>query len=93
MSTEAITAPVRRNQRKVRVGKVISNKMKKSIVVSLERKVPHTLYKKYYKQTSTLMAHDEKQEAGIGDLVKVMETRPLSKLKRWRLVEIVEKAK
>ena len=93
MSTEAATAPVRRQQRKVRVGKVISNKMTKSIVVSLERKVPHPLYKKYYKQTSTLMAHDEKREAGVGDLVKVMETRPMSKLKRWRLVEIVEKAK
>jgi small subunit ribosomal protein S17 len=67
--------------------------MQKSIVVSLERKVPHSLYKKYYKRTSTLMAHDEKQEAGIGDLVKVMETRPMSKNKRWRLVEIIEKAK
>ena len=93
MTTESTTVPVRRNQRKVRVGKVISNKMQKSIVVSLERKVPHRLYKKYYKQTSTLMAHDEKREAGIGDVVKVMETRPMSKLKRWRLVEIVEKAK
>jgi small subunit ribosomal protein S17 len=93
MSTPATAAPVRRNQRKVRVGKVISNKMQKSIVVSLERKVSHPLYKKYYKQTSTLMAHDEKREAGVGDTVKVMETRPMSKLKRWRLVEIVEKAK
>ena len=93
MSTAATTTPVRRNRRKVRVGKVISNKMNKSIVVSLERKVPHPLYKKYYKQTSTLMAHDEKREAGIGDTVKVMETRPISKLKRWRLIEVVEKAK
>jgi small subunit ribosomal protein S17 len=93
MSTAATTAPVQRLKRKVRVGKVVSNKMQKSIVVSLERKVPHPLYKKYYKQTSTLMAHDEKREAGIGDTVKVMETRPMSKLKRWRLVEIVEKAK
>jgi small subunit ribosomal protein S17 len=93
MSTEATTAPARRQQRKVRTGKVVSNKMQKSIVVSLERKVPHPLYKKYYKQTSTLMAHDEKREAGVGDIVKVMETRPMSKLKRWRLVEIVEKAK
>jgi small subunit ribosomal protein S17 len=93
MSTGETTAPVSRLKRKVRVGKVISNKMQKSIVVSLERKVPHPLYKKYYKQTSTLMAHDEKREAGIGDTVKVMETRPMSKLKRWRLVEIVEKAK
>ena len=93
MSTVATTAPVSRQKRKVRVGKVISNKMQKSIVVSLERKIPHPLYKKYYKQTSTLMAHDEKREAGIGDTVKVMETRPMSKQKRWRLVEIVEKAK
>jgi len=93
MSTEATTSSVQRNQRKVRVGKVISSKMQKSILVSLERKVPHALYKKYYKRTSTLMAHDEKQEAGIGDLVKVMETRPMSKNKRWRLVEIIEKAK
>ena len=93
MSTEATTAPVRRHQRKVRVGKVVSNKMQKSIIVSLERKIPHPLYKKYYKQTSTLMAHDEKREAGIGDTVKVMETRPISKQKRWRLVEVVEKAK
>ncbi len=83
----------RTTNRKVRVGKVISNKMQKSIVVAIERKVPHTLYRKYYKMTSSLMAHDEKQEAGIGDVVKIMETRPLSKQKRWRLVEIVEKAK
>jgi small subunit ribosomal protein S17 len=67
--------------------------MQKSIVVSLERKVAHPLYKKYHKLTSTLMAHDEKREAGVGDIVKVMETRPLSKNKRWRLVEIIEKAK
>jgi small subunit ribosomal protein S17 len=93
MSTAETTAPVPRQRRKVRVGKVISNKMQKSIIVSLERKIPHPLYKKYYKQTSTLMAHDEKREAGIGDTVKVMETRPMSKQKRWRLVEIVEKAK
>ncbi len=93
MSTAATTPVPQRNRRKVRIGKVISNKMQKSIVVSLERRVPHPLYKKYYKQTSTLMAHDEKQEAGIGDVVKVMETRPLSKRKRWRLVEILERAK
>jgi small subunit ribosomal protein S17 len=93
MNMEAMNSTVRRNQRKVRIGKVISNKMQKSIVVSLERKIPHPLYKKYYKLTSTLMAHDEKQEARIGDVVKVMETRPLSKTKRWRLVEIIEKAK
>lgn len=67
--------------------------MTKSIVVAIERRVPHKLYRKYFKLTTKLMAHDEKQEAGIGDVVKIMETRPLSKNKRWRLVEIVEKAK
>ncbi len=82
-----------RGRRKVRVGKVISNKMQKSIVVAIERKVPHPVYKKYFRLTSTLMAHDEKREAGIGDLVRIMETRPMSKRKRWRLVEVVEKAK
>lgn len=79
--------------RKIRVGKVVSNRMKKSIIVEVERRVPHKLYKKYFKRTTRLMAHDEKGEAGIGDKVRVMETRPLSKLKRWRLVEVVEKAK
>ncbi len=93
MSTETTTPTVQRNRRKTRIGKVISNKMQKSIVVALERKVPHALYKKYFRLTSTLMAHDEKQEAAIGDTVKVMETRPLSKSKRWRLVEVIEKAK
>jgi len=82
-----------RGMRKVRTGKVVSNKMQKSIVVAIERKVPHPLYKKYFRKTTKLMAHDEKNEAGIGDVVKIMETRPLSKMKRWRLVEIVEKAK
>ncbi|MBI3789228.1 MAG: 30S ribosomal protein S17 [Ignavibacteriales bacterium] len=93
MSTEAATPTVQRGRRKTRIGKVISNKMQKSIVIALERKVPHSLYKKYFRLTSTLMAHDEKQEAAIGDTVKVMETRPLSKSKRWRLVEVIEKAK
>jgi small subunit ribosomal protein S17 len=87
------TPAVRSTRRKVRVGKVVSNKMQKSIVVSIERRVPHPIYKKYFKRTTKLMAHDEKREAGIGDTVKIMETRPLSKQKRWRLVEIVEKAK
>ena len=77
------TAAPARSRRKIRVGRVISNKMQKSIVVAIERKVAHPIYKKYYRRTSTLMAHDEKREAGIGDLVKVMETRPLSKNKRW----------
>ncbi len=79
--------------RKTRVGKVVSNKMEKSIVVAIERRVPHPIYKKYFKRTTTLMAHDEKRAAGIGDTVKIMETRPLSKRKRWRLVEIVQKVK
>ena len=83
----------RTSQRKMRVGRVLSNKMQKSIVVAIERRVPHGLYKKYFRRTSTLMAHDEKQEAGIGDLVKIMEVRPLSKRKRWRLIQVVEKAK
>lgn len=83
----------RTSHRKERIGKVVSNKMQKSIVVAIERRVPHSLYKKYFTRTTTFMAHDEMQEAKIGDVVKIMETRPLSKNKRWRLVEIVEKAK
>lgn len=86
-------AEQRTSQRKVRIGRVVSNKMQKSIVVTVERRVPHALYKKYFRRTSRLMAHDERQEANVGDLVKIMETRPLSARKRWRLVEIVEKAK
>ncbi|MFA6272840.1 MAG: 30S ribosomal protein S17 [Patescibacteria group bacterium] len=82
-----------RNNRKTRTGKVVKNKMEKSIIVAIERKVAHPLYKKYFKRTTKFYAHDEKNEAGIGDTVKIMETRPLSKLKRWRLVEIVTKAK
>ena len=82
-----------RNIRKTRTGMVVSDKMDKTITVAIERKVPHPIYKKYFKKTTKLMAHDEKSECGIGDKVKIMETRPLSKNKRWRLVEIVEKAK
>ncbi len=82
-----------RNLRKVRVGKVVSDKMDKSIVVSVERKVKHPMYGKFVKKTSRFMAHDENNECGIGDTVRIMETRPLSKSKRWRLVEIIEKAK
>jgi small subunit ribosomal protein S17 len=82
-----------RNLRKVRIGKVVSNKMEKSITVAVERKVKHPLYGKFMKKTTKLMAHDEKNECTIGDTVKVMETRPLSKNKCWRLVEILEKAK
>jgi len=83
----------RTTRRKTRVGKVVSTKMMKSIVVAVERRVPHALYKKYFRRTTKLMAHDEKGEAGLGDTVKIMETRPISKNKRWRLVEVVSKAK
>lgn len=82
-----------RTKRKIRTGKVLANKMQKSIIVGVERRVAHPLYKKYFKRTTKFYVHDEKNEAGIGDTVKIMETRPLSKLKRWRLVEIVTKAK
>ncbi len=82
----------RTTNRKTRLGTVVSNKMQKSIVVAIERRVPHGLYKKYFKRTSKLMAHDEKQEARVGDLVKIMEVRPLSSRKRWRLIEVVQKA-
>ena len=82
-----------RNLRKTRTGKVTSNKMDKTIVVAIEDHVKHPLYKKIVKKTYKLKAHDENNECGIGDTVKVMETRPLSKDKRWRLVSIIEKAK
>jgi small subunit ribosomal protein S17 len=84
---------VERNLRKVRIGKVVSDKMDKTIVVAVVDNVKHPLYGKIVKRTYKLKAHDENNECGIGDRVKVMETRPLSKDKRWRLVEIVEKAK
>lgn len=83
----------KRSLRKTRIGTVVSNKMQKSITVAIERQVAHPIYKKYFKKTTKLMAHDEKQECGIGDVVKIMETRPLSKSKNWRLVQIIEKAK
>ena len=79
--------------RKTRIGKVVSDKMDKTIVVAIEDSVQHPLYKKTMKRTYKLKAHDENNECGIGDTVKVMETRPLSKDKRWRLVRIIEKAK
>jgi small subunit ribosomal protein S17 len=82
-----------RNSRKVIIGKVLSNKMEKTIVVSVERKVMHPKYGKFIKMTSKFKAHDEKNECSINDIVKLMETRPLSKDKRWRLVEVIEKAK
>lgn len=79
--------------RKERTGIVTSSKMDKSIVVSVERREKHPMYGKFIKKTKKFMAHDEKNESGIGDTVRIMETRPMSKLKRWRLVEVVEKAK
>jgi small subunit ribosomal protein S17 len=82
-----------RNLRKTRVGVVISNKMEKTITVTVERKVKHPIYGKFVKKTTKFHAHDEKNECSIGDTVKIMETRPLSKTKRWRLVEVVEKVK
>ena len=82
-----------RNDRKERIGKVVSNKMQKSITVAVDRKVKHPIYGKFVNRTTKFMAHDEANAAGIGDTVRIMETRPLSKNKRWRLVEVIEKAK
>ena len=82
-----------RNLRKERTGTVTSTKMDKSIVVAVEMKIMHPKYGKFVKQTKKFMAHDETGECGIGDVVKIMETRPMSKLKRWRMVEVIEKAK
>ena len=82
-----------RNLRKERIGQVVSNKMQKSITVAVERKVKHPIYGKFVRKTTKLTVHDEKNDCHIGDTVKVMETRPMSKNKRWRLVEIIEKAK
>ncbi len=82
-----------RNLRKERIGIVTSNKMEKSIVVSIERRVKHPLYEKFVKKTSKFVAHDEENTCNEGDTVKIMETRPLSKNKNWRLVEIIERAK
>ena len=82
-----------RNLRKERIGIVTSNKMEKSIVVSIERKVKHALYGKFVKKTSKFIAHDNDNACNEGDVVKIMETRPLSKYKNWRLVEIIERAK
>jgi small subunit ribosomal protein S17 len=82
-----------RNLRKTRIGTVTSNKMDKTCTVAVERKVKHPMYGKFVKKTTKFHAHDEKNECTIGDVVKIMETRPLSKTKRWRLVEVIEKAK
>ena len=84
---------VERNLRRTRIGVVTSNKMTKTITVAVERKVKHPMYGKFLKKTTKFHAHDEKNECSIGDTVKIMESRPLSKTKRWRLVEVVEKVK
>ncbi|MBS1491095.1 MAG: 30S ribosomal protein S17 [Bacteroidetes bacterium] len=95
METTATTTAIAevRSNRKERIGKVVSNKMQKSIVVALDRKIKHPIYGKFMTKTTKFVAHDEKNEAGIGDVVRIMETRPQSKTKRWRLIEIIEKAK
>lgn len=82
-----------RNRRKERVGIVSSNKMQKTIIVSVRRRIKHPIYGKFLVRTTRFAVHDEKNEANIGDIVRIMETRPLSKTKRWRLVEIIERAK
>ena len=87
------TNSVERNLRKIRVGVVSSNKMDKTITVNVERKIKHPLYGKFLKKMTKFHAHDEKNECSIGDTVKIMEARPMSKTKRWRLVEVVEKVK
>ena len=84
---------IKRNERKTRIGKVVSNKMQKTIVVAIEELVQHKLYKKAVKRTVKFKAHDENNDAQVGDKVQIMETRPLSKQKRWRLVQILEKVK
>lgn len=82
-----------RNERKTRVGTVVSDKMEKTVVVAVERLVQHSLYEKSVRQTAKFKAHDENNESHLGDKVKIMETRPISKDKRWRVIEVVEKAK
>ena len=82
-----------RNSRKTRVGRVVSNKMDKTVVVAIETNLRHPLYKKTVKRTNKIKAHDENNDCGVGDTVRIMDTRPLSKEKRWRLVEILERAK
>jgi small subunit ribosomal protein S17 len=87
------TEAMRRNSRKTRVGMVVSDKMQKTVVVSIERRVQHPVYGKMVRRTKKLKAHDEQNEAKTGDTVRIMETRPLSKDKRWRVVEIIERAR
>ena len=93
MSMNAQQQPVARGRRKVRTGTVVSDKMQKSVTVSFERKITHPLYGKQATRTKKVVAHDEENAAKVGDLVRIMETRPLSKTKRWRVVEIVARAK
>ena len=88
-----VNTMVERNLRKTRIGVVKSNKMDKTVTVAVERKVKHPIYGKFVKKTTSFHAHDEKNECTVGDVVRIMESRPLSKTKRWRLVEVVEKAK
>ena len=91
-NTKAAAQPVERAERKVMTGTVTSTKMQKTIVVQVDRKVKHPMYEKFVPQRTKLYAHDEKSEAKVGDIVELAQTRPLSKLKRWRLVRIVQKA-
>lgn len=93
MATAQESNPSTRNSRKTRIGIVVSNKANKTISVTIERQVPHPLYKKYFKVSKKYLVHDEHETADLGDKVLIMETRPLSKRKRWRLVEIVERAR
>ncbi|MEO5942833.1 MAG: 30S ribosomal protein S17 [Ferruginibacter sp.] len=93
MEATATATPVVRNLRKTRTGVVSSNKMDKTITVNVERKIKHPLYGKFLKKTTKFHAHDEKNECSIGDTVKIMEARPMSKTKRWRLVEVIAKVK
>jgi small subunit ribosomal protein S17 len=94
MTTEQTTTETtQRSKRKTRIGIVVSTKMDKTIAVSIERRVPHPLYKKYFKKTKKFLVHDENETADMGDRVMIMETRPLSKRKCWRLVKIVERAR
>jgi small subunit ribosomal protein S17 len=87
------TATTERSARKTRVGLVVSDKMQKTVVVRIDRRIPHPVYGKMMKRSTRLKAHDEQNDAKVGDTVRIMETRPLSKDKRWRVVEIVERAK
>ncbi|HVF81026.1 MAG TPA: 30S ribosomal protein S17 [Flavisolibacter sp.] len=91
--TTSTVSAEERNLRKTRIGVVTSNKMTKTITIKVERKVKHPIYGKFVKKSSSFHAHDEQNEANIGDIVRIMETRPLSKTKRWRLVEVIEKVK